>query len=184
MRPIVCITLLFATLVTTSLSAATVWKWRDANGVIHYSDQPVQGAERVNVQEASTFSAPTITPNSGATSSSSAATPVANYRNVEIWKPGNDNTLPNTDQVDVAVRVEPALQVGHRLALYLDGALVQGFPQQGMEYSLTNVERGSHSLQLLVVDSQGRQVISSAAVQFHVTQPSVLNPNRPQVAPH
>lgn len=174
MRLIACVALLF----TIPTMAATVWKWRDADGVIHYSDQPVPGAEQVNVQAASSFSAPQI--NSGNSNSPAPSSPAtAAYSNIEIWKPSNDETIAATaGQVGVAVRVEPALQPGHRLALYLDGQLVQGFPPQGSEYQLSEVARGDHSLQLVVVDSQGKQVKSSAAVQFHVFQPSVLNPNR------
>ena len=174
MRLIACIALLL----TVPALAATVWKWRDADGVIHYSDQPVPGAEQVNVQAASTFSAPQI--NGDGTKSTAASSQASiGYSNIEIWKPSNDETIASTaGQVGVAVRVEPALQSGHRLALYLDGQLVQGFPPQGSEYQLSEVARGDHSLQLVVVDSQGKQVKSSAAVQFHIFQPSVLNPNR------
>jgi len=178
MRLIACIALLLTLPVATSVGTTTVWKWRDANGVVHYSDQPVQGAEKVGVQSASTFSATPVTPSSSSTATAAPAV-TADYKNVEIWKPGNGDTLANTDQVSVGVRVEPALQAGHRLALYLDGTLVQGFPPQGMEYQLTGVERGTHNLQLVVIDSQGKQVKSSAGVQFTVTQPSVLNPNNP-----
>ena len=33
-------------------AAADVWRWKDANGVVHYSDQPVPGAERLSVSPA------------------------------------------------------------------------------------------------------------------------------------
>lgn len=174
MRLIACI----AVLLTVPAVAATVWKWRDADGVIHYSDQPVQGAEKVTVQSSSTFTSPSA--GNAATPTATSAAPPADYSKVEIWKPGNDEAIANSGgQVSVAVRVEPSLQAGDRLALYLDGTLVSGFPQQGMEYQLTGVERGTHSLQLVVVNPQGKPTKTSAPVQFHVLAPSVLNPNSP-----
>jgi hypothetical protein len=164
--PVICL------LITMPVLAASVWKWRDANGVVHYSDQPVPGAEQVTVQNSSLF---TSTPVATGAASSSSRNAVVNYKNVEIWKPSNEMTVANTGgQVSVGVRVEPALAVGHRVALYMDGRLVNGFPPQGMEYDLSDVERGAHTLVLTVIDAQGKPVMSSAPVQFFVQQPSVL----------
>lgn len=161
-------------LMTMPVLAATVWKWRDANGVVHYSDQPVAGAEQVSIQNSSTF---TSVPVARGGSSSSRVSAPPGYTNVEIWKPSNEMTVANTaGLVDVGVRVEPGLAPGHRLALYMDGRLVSGFPAEGMEYGLSEVERGAHTLVLAVIDPQGKQVTTSAPVQFFVQQPSVLRP--------
>jgi Domain of unknown function (DUF4124) len=160
-------------LITLPVLAANVWKWRDASGVVHYSDQPVPGAEQVTVQSSSTFASSPLGISPTTTSSSKVA--VVSYKNVEIWKPSNDMTVANTaGQVSVGARVEPELAPGHRLALYMDGRLVSGFPERGMEYDLAEVDRGAHTLVLTVVDQQGKQVTSSAPVQFFVQQPSSL----------
>jgi hypothetical protein len=161
-------------LITMPALAANVWKWRDASGVVHYSDQPVPGAEQVSGLLSNSYAAPAI--NSTSNSSASAAVAPITYTNVEIWKPSQELTVANTGgQVSVGVRVEPALAQGHRLALYMDGRLVPGFPEQGMEYDLANVERGAHTLVLTVIDAQGKRVTESAPVQFFVQQVSVLN---------
>jgi hypothetical protein len=165
-------------LISMPVLAATVWKWRDASGVVHYSDQPVPGAEQVSGLTSNSFSAPAVgnTTSSNATSSASAS---VNYTNVEIWKPSQEMTVSNSaGQVSVGVRVEPALAKGHRLALYMDGKLVSGFPEQGSEYDMSEVERGAHTLVLTVVDAQGKRVTESSPVQFFVQQVSVLNRRR------
>lgn len=161
-------------LTTMPVLAASVWKWRDADGVVHYSDQPVPGAEQVNIQSSSTY---TSIPAAASPGASSQIQPVAvpGYINVEIWKPSAQETIANTGGlVGIGVRVEPGLAQGHRLALYMDGRLVPGFPAQGMEYELTEVDRGAHTLVLAVFDTQGKQVITSSPVEFYVQQPSVL----------
>jgi hypothetical protein len=168
-------------LMTMPVLAATVWKWRDANGVVHYSDQPVPGAEQVSIQSSSTF---TPAPTQGSTASPQATTAPATvtYTNVEIWKPSAEETIANTvGLVGVGVRVEPALAAGHRLALYMNGRLVPGFPAQGSEYEMSDVERGAHTLVLAVLDAQGRQVTTSSPVQFYVRQPTVAT--RPVATP-
>jgi hypothetical protein len=162
-------------LITMPVLAANVWKWRDANGVVHYSDQPVPGAEQVSGLISNSYTSTPIG-NTASSSTSTSSVVAPNYTNVEIWKPSQEMTVANTGgQVSVGVRVEPALAQNHRLALYMDGKLVPGFPAQGMEYELSEVERGSHTLVLAVIDSQGKQVITSAPVEFFVRQPSALN---------
>jgi hypothetical protein len=170
MRYLPCLVLLIA----APALAATVWKWRDANGVVHFSDQPVPGAQQVSIQNSSTYTAAPLATASSA-SSSSSSTAVVNYQNVEIWKPSAEMTVANTaGLVSVGVRVEPVLAKEHHLALYMDGRLVSGFPAQGMEYQLSEVERGAHTLVLAVLDAKGNQLKLSAPVQFYVQQPSVL----------
>ncbi len=168
-------------LMTMPVLAATVWKWRDASGVVHYSDQPVPGAEQISIQSSSTFT-PTPTQAKPAGSQATVAPATVTYTNVEIWKPTAEETVANTaGLVGVAVRVEPALAADHHLALYMDGRLVPGFPQQGAEYEMSEVERGAHTLVLAVVDAKGQQVTTSPPVQFYVRQPSVAT--RPVVSP-
>ena len=36
-----------------AVATADVWRWVDENGVVHFSDTPVEGAERIDVSEAS-----------------------------------------------------------------------------------------------------------------------------------
>jgi hypothetical protein len=51
-------------------------------------------------------------------------------------------------------------------------------PPSGTSFTIP-VERGSHSLQAVVQDSDGHVVCQSASVTFHVLQPSLLNPQNP-----
>ena len=121
-------------LIAMPVLAATVWKWRDANGVVHYSDQPVPGAEQVSGLNSNSYTSTPVNKSTSSSASTSAAS--TSYTNVEIWNPSQEMTLANTSQVSVGVRVEPALAKDHRLALYMDGKLVPGFPPQGMEYQI------------------------------------------------
>jgi len=44
-------------LVCSLALAATVYKWVDENGIVHYSDQPHPNAQKVGVQPAQTYKA-------------------------------------------------------------------------------------------------------------------------------
>lgn len=51
--------LLSALLAAACAQAADVWRWKDAQGVVHYGDVPVAGAERVRTSSATAPSAST-----------------------------------------------------------------------------------------------------------------------------
>jgi hypothetical protein len=78
--------------------------------------------------------------------------------------------------VPVNIRVEPALQAGHELYLYLDGRLVEGFEPGATSYELKEVPRGSHRVIAVINDRRGTRVQEAAPVAFMVRQESVANP--------
>jgi hypothetical protein len=171
--------LLLLALAVATASARDVWKWVDKNGVTHYSDQPVPGATKIEVRAGNIAAAPS----SNATSPSPAAPAASSqdagpaYRNFEIWRPSPNESIINTGgQVDVEIRIEPAVQPLHTLSLYLDGKLVTGFPPNTLSYGLTEVPRGTHSVTAVVVDRSGKAIQQSGQVTFTVRQESIAQP--------
>ena len=155
--------------------SATVYRWVDENGVTHYSDQPHEGAEKVTVSAPQTYSAPRQAP-----SSNSASRPAtAQTYTCAITQPANDDTFPNTTAVINAVQATPAPRQGDQVVLMFDGLRVQNFPPGGGAFQLTNLDRGTHTLQAQIQDGSGKVVCQSATVSFTVLQPSVLNPANP-----
>lgn len=160
-------------------ASQAVWKWVDDNGVVHYSDRPVPGAMRIEVSTGSRVdsSAQPQTPAQEEPSTPADEPPPAQYRTLMITSPGDDETIVNTGgQVPVQVQLEPGLQSGHSLYLYLDGLLVEGFPTTGTSHTLTDVPRGAHTLIATVHDSRGRRFQESPATSFFVRQTSVAQP--------
>jgi uncharacterized protein DUF4124 len=173
--------LVLIALVTSGLSgaatAADIWKWVDANGVTHYSDQPVQGATKVEVRAGNVSQSQPAS--ASPTPSSTPSTPAergAVYRTFEIWRPENDQSVVNTaGEVNVEIRIEPELQAGHALNLYLDGRLLEDF-QGSTSYVLTGVPRGTHTLVATINEQSGARVRETASVSFTVRQESIANP--------
>jgi hypothetical protein len=96
------------------------------------------------------------------------------YRTLAIVSPAHDEAVrSNVGDVAIRVRVEPALQPGHRLQLLLDGEVVDGSGTGGV-FQLSNVHRGTHVAQARVVDGDGHVVKTSDAISFHMLQISVL----------
>ena len=157
-------------------SRREVWQWKDANGVTHFSDNPAPGARKIvlNGSPASTAAPPA----SAAAATGSAAQPAATevvYDRLEIWSPESGASFFEADSVvSIRIRAEPELGPTHRLLTYLDGKLLPG--ENALEHSLSNVERGVHSVTSVIVSRDGAELIRSAPVVFHMRQPSLPNP--------
>ena len=177
--------LLTVLLVSASMPAwsTTVYKWVDEAGVVHFSDTPHPGAQKIEVGNPQTYAAPATLP-ATATQSAQSRIPVT-VTSCAIDSPANDQVFTDTAQVSGHVSISPAPGPGDTVTLTLDGAPVSG-AAGGFTMS---VERGTHTLALTVTGGNGDLHCQSSAT-FHVRQqsvvpptaptaPGVLNPNRP-----
>lgn len=163
MRPVKLLISAILVLAAPALAQQSVWKWRDADGVVHYSDQPVPGAERVQLSTRDSTPAPAAA--QAPTSSGPASAPA--YKNLEIWKPFPEATVKGA-QVSVGIRVEPGLVPGHSLWLYLDGRRVDSGTPNATEYELEELAGGKHSVTALIADAKGQNVLTSQPVTFSI----------------
>jgi len=158
-------------------SRREVWQWKDANGVTHFSDYPQPGARKILLNGApstTTATPPAATPAGARPAARPGAIEVV-YSRLEIWSPENGANFFEPDSViNIRLRAEPALGPTDRLLTYLDGKLLPG--ENLMEHSLTNVERGVHSVTSVIVNRDGRELIRSAPLVFHMKQTTVNNP--------
>lgn len=163
-------------------AAEEVYRWVDEDGVIHYSDQPHPGAEKLVIEGAP---APGTRLSSGASSAQRAGTrtqpaqqPQAEepfgYESLEISRPSAEETLWNIGAtLDVTLDLQPSLQPGHRVRVYFDG---EPRDVSGTRFTLGEVYRGEHNLQAEIVDANGNVMIRSEPSRFYVQQTSVINP--------
>ena len=105
--------------------------------------------------------------------------PVQAYTVFDVLRPAEQETLWNIGAVlDVSVDLQPGLQPGHHLGVYLDGQL-SDVGATTTQFQLPDVFRGMHTLQAVVLDDSGTEVLRSLAVNFMVQQTSILNPANP-----
>jgi hypothetical protein len=161
-------------------SKVQMWKWKDANGVVHYSDTPGPGAVKVdiNVSQGQPGAAP---PAAGAQSGPSGppAAQAVVYTSLAIVQPANETSYFDADSVvDVQINSDPPLAEGDSIFLYLDGKRV-GNSGDALSYSLPNVDRGAHSLNAVIFDAQGKEKIRSQPVVFFMKQHTINSPANP-----
>lgn len=164
-------------------ASATTYKWVDSKGVTHYSDRPEPGAVIVELQRAQTFDAPTPAGAQRPQARDQEATDAVRYQ-LDVWKPENNETFQNTGNVvPVRLRLEPDLQEGHAIWIYLDGKRVDGLAASGTEFDLPGIARGTHTLTVVVANTSGESIVSSPPITFYLHQPSLLAPNRVRPTP-
>lgn len=172
---------LFTLMLCGSAAAATTYKWVDADGVTHYSDRPHPGAERIEQGSVQTYDAKQANPVPRAAAAAPAAPApekdAPRYGRCEIAAPRNDEALVNVHSVSATVRLEPRLRGGDTVTLLLDGQPVQG-PGPSTTFTVSPIDRGTHTLAARIADASGRSLCETASVTFHVRQPSLLQPNR------
>jgi hypothetical protein len=157
-------------------SRREIWEWTDANGVKHYSDAPAPGAKKIVIVGTTPTAAPS-TPSASISRSAAGPTDAnsVTYSRLEIWEPANETSFFGSDAVvNVRIRSTPALQAGDRLLNYMDGKLTG--QENALEYQISNVDRGVHSLTSVIVDPKGNEKIRSGSVVFYVKQQPSSNP--------
>ena len=176
--------LLFTLMWVCSIAAAaTVYKWVDDNGVVHYSDQPHENAEKVPLKAPQTYTAPKLPAVPAQSARDNSPKPGPAYRSCGFSEPTPDQMYMNTDTVTAGTSSQPGIRPGDTAVVTLDGQPVPGVPAQGGQFTISPVDRGTHSLQLTIKDQDGTTVCSSSPVTFHVHQPSLQSPTRP-IKPH
>jgi hypothetical protein len=172
--------LCIAVLAAGVADAAEVFKWVDSDGTVHFSDRPQAGAERVEIRQPSTFQAPVSATRRSAETEPAAAEPAFSYESLEIVSPAQEEVLWNIEgEMAVSMRLQPRLQPGHSLSLFLDDQPVEGLQPGSTRARLSGVYRGVHVLRAEVADRGGQVLLASQPVTFAVQQTSVLSPNNP-----
>ena len=155
---------------------ADIYRWVDSNGEVHFSDQPRTGAEKLNLPSAQTYSPPQATTgneNSNTNTNNDAKKAPFTYKLVKIIQPQADETLRNNQgMVSVAVELEPGLRKSDKVQLVFDGKDI-GNPENSTVITLTNVLRGSHTVAVNVLSSEGNVISTSDSVTFFMHRPRV-----------
>ena len=159
--------------------SAAVYKWVDGGGQVHYSDLPSQGATEVELPESMVYTPPDYSAGEdGAAADSGEATSGGPYKSIAVVQPTNDETLrSNEGNVAVSIEISPGLAEGNKFRIYLDGNQVPD-ELSSPQITLQNLDRGTHSLEVAVVNGDGQELLRSAPVTFHLRRFTQLLPPR------
>ncbi len=157
------IAIIVAALVSSS-AFANIHQWTDKDGVVHFSDSVPQGMKLENVK---TIDVPEV---QVVKSEMNTVKPTGQYNQpqqptpiLSVVAPANDEFIrDNTGTVTIAGQAQN-VSGPHEPELLLDGNVIaKGYSPV---VTLTNLDRGTHTVQMKATDANGR-VYASKVVSF------------------
>jgi hypothetical protein len=159
---------------------AEIFKSTDSQGNVIYSDTPMGAqSERVELPDQNAEPAPanvtTIPVVKNATPGEETSNlPPENkpYTKFTIVTPGNLSTLQNQPIIFVEVEVDPPLQKGDKIQIYLDGNPVTP-AQDSTHFEFVRPDRGTHQLSAKLLDDKQRIINETSSYTIYVHQTHV-----------
>ena len=159
---------------------ADIYQYRDKEGNIAFSDQPVSGGKRIKENKPSVAPAPISKKSSTTTTvvktpkksenNSSKPSKALKYSRIQIVSPENDQAIrSNSGSIDIKVALFPKLQklFGHQIQISLDGLKLKE-KWNSNTVSLSNLDRGTHTITVIVVDKKGKKLKQSKTLSIHL----------------
>jgi hypothetical protein len=167
-----------AVLATSAGQAAVIYKWTDANGVVHYSDQPVPGAEKIftSSPNLSAGGAASATARGQPGSDATKPTGGVNYSQFAIISPTPDQSFFGDEAINVRLALEPSLKANQSITWHLNGKPVDDQGPTATQFTLQHLDRGTYAISATITDQQTGESQSTDSVNFFVRQPSSLSP--------
>lgn len=152
---------LFCIFSIASVSADTVYKKTNPDGSVTFTDQQSSDSEEVNVREPTSF-APLSVPGLNLPTKKLKA----NFGYViTIFKPEEDSTVTGQQDVVVAIGLTPNLNVTHKIRFQLGS---QTIDSKSTQVTFINVDRGTHTISVSIIDKNGNTVSPVVTSVFHM----------------
>ena len=161
-----------------AVQAQKIFRVVQPDGTVEFTDVPPSNRPAEEIQVRPLNVTPAVAP-ARATTQTAGAQGDTGYSEFRITRPGDDEGIrSNAGSVNVDLKLEPALRAGDKIHLILDGQSVGG--GRSTAITLTDMERGTHSIQAVVKNSDGKVVARSNSVTFTLQRTSVNQPQRPR----
>lgn len=161
-----------AGLTATEVNATEVYKWVDAEGNVHFGDQPTDKSEKIIVKDPLTMQFPKAEGEFKANVTERKKEALPLYA-ISILNPINDSAFQSgSGDIFIEVKTEPALKSDHTLTYRVDGQTV--YQGTALTQTVQNLDRGTHSLSVEAQTAEGK-VEGQASSTFTLHRPSVLN---------
>ena len=166
-------------------ASKTVYKVVGPDGRITFSDAPPAGQKAEKVKIGPTNVQPISLPRDLPTRRLSPAKDDKRERrdlgpiNFAIVSPANDATIPPGQRfIVLQVALEPVPEDGYEFFAVVDGQRWAG-TSSGTSLDISALERGTHTVQAVLLGAGGRPLAQSQAIQIHVKRPGGQVPDFP-----
>ncbi|MCW9025611.1 MAG: DUF4124 domain-containing protein [Gammaproteobacteria bacterium] len=166
-------------LLSTSSVLAAFYKKVNPDGSVEYSDVPQNDASEMDLKPIHTVPAIKLPPAATPKKTEEKEVDFTHYSELKITSPKNDEAIrSNSGNITASASLNPALRSmqEHHIEWWLDGSKIEN--ATGLGLNLENMARGSHQLQVRVVDFDRKPLIESEKVTFHVMR-AIIKPKPP-----
>lgn len=175
-RPLI---LLLAVAMFPATAQDPVYESRDSAGRPVFSDRATEDARAVELRTPNSVPPAAITERPA----DDAGADAGGYAQIVIVEPADDATLfPADGALTVEVMTDPPLRDGDAVQILLDGELAAG-PAPDLQYSLGELERGSHTIVAEIVDAERTLLIASDPITVHSRQTVSRTASEPRHRP-
>lgn len=150
-------------------SETKIYRWVTEDGQVIFSDQPIPGAKSIDltakVQNVAESNKPKTMP---------APPPPAKRKVIQLaFLDFQDQATVHSAAGELTLTAQSDIPFGvtQTLQLLLDGK-PYGKPQSGMQFKLSNLDRGEHKVQLQLLNTQGDVLTKSESITFYMHRPS------------
>jgi len=163
-----------AVLGPVTVHSTVVYKWTDADGVVHFSDQSVPGAERIVTSTGLKGIGGPVP--QAADAPAKAKVPKLAFVQFAISSPASQETFTGNQPVLVHLELAPELGPTQGITWFLNGQPLTNQAPDAVQFTLEDLPRGTYSLSATVVDQASGESKSADSVTFFVQRPSTQSP--------
>jgi len=158
--------------------AAVIYKWTDADGVVHYSDQAVPGAEKIVTSSSSSngIGGAAHAPSGAAAPGKKPPPTHLEYTSFAIESPAREQVFFGEEIIPVRLRLDPDLRPNQTISWYLNGGPLTDQAPTSRSFTLQSLSRGTYQISATITDTVTGETQTSEGVTFYVRQPSELSP--------
>lgn len=165
--------LLCAACFLSSNSSAEIYKSVDKQGNVSYSDSPSPAAETIKLPPVPVLHIDPSPRLPSLSKDKQSSVEESAYQSLSIQQPVNEEALQSgSGELSVVLSLQPDLSEDDALVVTMDGR--EAYKGRASTFTLNEIARGTHTLQASIVNKEGKQLIQSKTVIFHLQRPSLL----------
>ena len=151
-----------------SVAADKVYRYVTPEGDVTYSDAPpAEGAKEVDLPPLQTFKPPPIQLPPLKVGAQGLEVGHPGYQAFSVASPSDDQPIrDNAGNVSVELMLSPGLRSGDTIDIMVDGQILA--KGTSTVTTLTNLDRGTHTVQAAIRDGNGKVVAETDSVTFHL----------------
>jgi len=169
-RQVISTLVLFIVFTATGALNAEIFKSYDTEGNVVFTDVPTEKSEKVDLPDITTFKSQPYKP---IQRSQPANTSIQDRYDIKLVQPAHKETVrDNNGNIPIEVEVKPALrrERGHQMLVWLDNEKPVKFTTN--RYQLSDIDRGTHTVSVKVVDSKGKALSATQTNTVYVKRHS------------